>query len=485
MKILLSIIIFLCGSFGHPLLAQDVIQLTDNNYADQSPRISGGNVVWVGGDASTNNTQIYYYHLIGLGPSAVTDTETAKFNIDISGDKMVWNEATDKEEENTWEVHFFDFNASDPILQLTDNSVSDKAPRISGNDIVWYRQNTSISFFNSRIFHYDLDMPPSQTNPIMIADDGKNYGLPKISGNHVAFTYADGSDSEVVYYNLDTQAPALQLTSTNVFVYNVQLSNNKLWWNGWHGDIHYFDLEGQETPTLIHDVDPNGYSLYLDADDQFAVWSRYDIDEDERDIFYYELNGQNTPIRLTDDEINDTNPIISGGYIIWERGVGEDTELFYFDLINQGPIVQLTDNDFKDGSVEASNNKLVWQGGYLDDNFPFDVYQDSTLEVFTANLPELITATKNVPLPLYQLNSITPNPVSDQASIEYSIAEEAHVSLLVSDSNGKTIEVLTNAIMPSGQHQAIFDVEGLLEGVYFVTLVVNNSRSTKRIVVIN
>ena len=83
MKILLPIIIFLCGCFGHPLLTQTVIQLTDNDYADYDPRISGENVVWIGGNNTNDNTQIYYYHLIGLGPSAVTDTETAKFNIDI------------------------------------------------------------------------------------------------------------------------------------------------------------------------------------------------------------------------------------------------------------------------------------------------------------------------------------------------------------------------------------------------------------------
>ncbi|MCB0644216.1 MAG: T9SS type A sorting domain-containing protein, partial [Phaeodactylibacter sp.] len=311
-----------------------------------------------------------------------------------------------------------------------------------------------------------------QSEPELLLDNGKTYYFPAISGNHVAWYYADGSDSEVVYYNLETQGAPLQLTNTNVFVNGIQCSANKLWWYGWYNDIHYLDFNGTGGAVQLYDVDPNGYRINLHASDDYAVWSRWN--GQQRDIFYYDL-ASNGPIQLTADTTLDDNPIVSGGYVFWERGTGDETEIFYYDSINQGPIVQLTDNDFKDAGIKASGARFVWQGGYED--------QPESNEIFATELPNLTTSTENPA----QLNAtalkITPNPTIDESILEFTLAERSDISLQLLDINGKLLSTLGDQTMSAGTHQISIDVHTLPAGVYLCALRSEDFLSVQRLVV--
>lgn len=431
-------------------------------------------MVWIGGSVSTYESQVFYYHLIGLGPSQVTDSEIAKRNLDISGDKFAWDGTTDILDDQTREIYFFDLMAPG-IVQITDNEVSDIVPKISGDKMVWSRRNVDV-YLSNRVYYYDLSAVGEGT-PMMLMNNGKAYYNPSIDGNRIACYHADGSDSEVVYYDINVPAPPVQLTSTNAFVYGIQLSDNKVWWQGWHGDIHYYDPGNTANPVLIHDVDPNGWSLYLNATDDYAAWSKFD-GTSIRDIYYYDLNGQMSPIQLTDDNAWDVSPIIVGDYIVWQKGEDNDAEIYYYNLSTQGPIVRLTDNDFEDNgsSLRASGNTIVWHGGY--------VGEEETYEIFTATLPGMPSASRDLDAVQHQLNTISPNPVADQATIEFTIANKAQVSLQVLDVNGKAIDVLIDEIMPEGQHQAVFEVGHLPAGIYFVRLKADNTSISRRLAIV-
>lgn len=456
------------------LNAQDVIQLTDNSFADIQPQLSGNNLVWIGQEADFSSDIYFADLLVQSDPVALTSDGLFKDHLRISGPNLVWEAASSVDDFNTYEIHGLNLDDTNPPFQLTDNDISDRKPQISGDNTVWFGRDHYGSSNDSRIYHFDLSLV-DQEEPTKLLDDGNWYYWPVISGNHVAWYYGDGSDSEIMYYNLDQQDDPVQLTSTSAFVSELQFSHSKLWWKGWHGNIQYLDLNQPSSPVEIYDVDPNGYSLYLDGADNYAVWSRWD--GDQRDLFYYNLNGGGNPVQLTNDSISDYNPVISGGYILWQRGEGDATEIFYYDLINDGPITQLTENDFHDGEPIALGSTFVWEGGYID--------QKETYEIFTTELPMLSTSSRELPVQSFQLGDVMPNPASEVAVIPFHLTKSTNVNLQILDLNGRTLNTLVDQIMPTGTHQIEVDVNDLPSGIYYYSLRADHSVMTKRLVVNN
>lgn len=230
---------------------------------------------------------------------------------------------------------------------------------------------------------------------------------------------------------------------------------------------------------MLYDVDPNGYDLYLNASDEYVVWSRYDNISDSRDIFYYDLNGPNAPIQLTNDAAVDLYPKIVGNYIVWQKGVENEAEIYYYDLSAQDTVVRLTNNDFEDRtwSLSASGTTIAWQGGYF--------MQNSTDEIFMAQLSGATTASQDLSVPAAdKLDRIFPNPACDEATVEYTVANTLQVSIRILNMNGKLLKVLADEIMPAGTHQVSFNTADLPQGIYLCALQVNNSKMTKRITVI-
>ncbi|HEY0030845.1 MAG TPA: PKD domain-containing protein [Bacteroidia bacterium] len=76
-----------------------------------------------------------------------------------------------------------------------------------------------------------------------------------------------------------------------------------------------------------------------------------------------------------------------------------------------------------------------------------------------------------------------PNPFSEHTTISYSINQDAKVSIVVTDLLGKTITELENSNQTSGSHTAEWNAESVSEGMYLLQLKVNNTVSTKKIIV--
>ncbi|HEY0030078.1 MAG TPA: T9SS type A sorting domain-containing protein [Bacteroidia bacterium] len=76
---------------------------------------------------------------------------------------------------------------------------------------------------------------------------------------------------------------------------------------------------------------------------------------------------------------------------------------------------------------------------------------------------------------------VYPNPFKGNASIEYSIAEDADVVLEVYNVLGSKISTLANGKQTAGNHQ--YNLNDLRAGVYFVTLTVNDNVATQRVIV--
>lgn len=76
-----------------------------------------------------------------------------------------------------------------------------------------------------------------------------------------------------------------------------------------------------------------------------------------------------------------------------------------------------------------------------------------------------------------------PNPTSDITTIPYDLKESANVTLEVVDLSGKVILSLVEGRRPAGAHQIQIDMEELSAGTYFYTLIADDVKLTKRMMV--
>jgi peroxiredoxin len=68
------------------------------------------------------------------------------------------------------------------------------------------------------------------------------------------------------------------------------------------------------------------------------------------------------------------------------------------------------------------------------------------------------------------LSAVFPNPVIEEASVQFSILREEQVRLDLYNSAGRKIKTLTDSEYPSGVHKIDFPVAGLSPGLYFLRM---------------
>ncbi len=79
--------------------------------------------------------------------------------------------------------------------------------------------------------------------------------------------------------------------------------------------------------------------------------------------------------------------------------------------------------------------------------------------------------------------NIFPNPVVDNATITFNLANSNKVSTIVRDITGRVVSTKEFGILPNGNNRVEFNVENFSAGVYTVSLVAGSSVVTKEIVV--
>lgn len=86
----------------------------------------------------------------------------------------------------------------------------------------------------------------------------------------------------------------------------------------------------------------------------------------------------------------------------------------------------------------------------------------------------------------YKLKQNFPNPFNPATIISFSLAKESDVQLIVYDITGREVQKLINSRMSAGPHNKIFDASsacgGLSSGIYFYSLITENYRFTKKMI---
>ncbi|MEM6612914.1 MAG: cadherin domain-containing protein [Cyanobacteria bacterium P01_C01_bin.72] len=340
-----------------------ITQLT-NNGNSQSPDIFGNEIVWV-----VNGRDLVLFN----GNSSILVPGTGEnyiANPQISGEGILWNSYINK-----WQILYHDSNGT---VQLTDQSyVYDE--KLVGNQIVW-RSAPSFSPGGELFEVYTYEASNQVTQQLTDNDVGEN--SVDTSGQNVV--WKGTGNSIYIYDGVDTTT----LTENGV---NPFISGNQVVWESYSGEkkdqINLYD--GNSTIQIAND-DSVWLQGFFDGN---VVWSQWDGNDYE--LFRYDGS---TTLQITDNDFNDRlNPNStanssaavdstavdgSGDNLVWSSYIGDNWEVFYYDGTET---IQLTDNNVDDLNPKISGNKVVWNtDGDSSDIFLYD----PDVNAYTAALTE-------------------------------------------------------------------------------------------------
>jgi beta propeller repeat protein len=317
--VVFSMVLGLCG-FLHA--ESTPTQVTNNTYVDSFPHITGNYLVWqgyVGGD-----WEIFLYD-IALGVTTqITDNSYNDTSPKTNGTHIVWKGFCDGESD------IFLWDGSE-IRAISEPNSEDSSPQIAGRFIVFTSNPFGDGFFGpGEIILYDITNGTSVTisqavDPGNMLDDSS----PHINNRHVMWIQEDSEGN------------------TTSYVYSLPF-----------GPVH----EAAE-----------GY-VWKDntrAVGETEVLTRYD--GGTREIFVYH-NESDRYVQITDDDVNNTYPSISGNYIAWKAGEGPASEIclaFYADADTGGDTPpeyeyiagDTTPGDIADGADIGDNGLSGDRGG--------------------------------------------------------------------------------------------------------------------------
>lgn len=88
------------------------------------------------------------------------------------------------------------------------------------------------------------------------------------------------------------------------------------------------------------------------------------------------------------------------------------------------------------------------------------------------------------PVQAFSLGKSRPNPLRSEAKLEYTLPEEADVSIALYDLLGRRVAQLVRRTQRPGTHQARVDGRSLSSGVYFVRMSAGSFQETRRLTVV-
>ncbi|MAE86477.1 MAG: sialate O-acetylesterase [Flammeovirgaceae bacterium] len=179
---------------------------------------------------------------------------------------------------------------------------------------------------------------------------------------------------------------------------------------------------------------------------------------------------------IIDLELDATKtPLLAGEMVNADQGgllAGMNT------IINQLPDV--LDNSYVISSSECSDQS---------DNIHFDAagyrelgrrYAEKMLEVMDYTSTILSELPANVDG--IQLHSTYPNPAKDVTNVSFTLNRPMEISLNVQDLSGRQVRIITSKSYDLGSHTIQIDLSGLESGVYFYSMITDQSIITRKLI---
>ena len=83
---------------------------------------------------------------------------------------------------------------------------------------------------------------------------------------------------------------------------------------------------------------------------------------------------------------------------------------------------------------------------------------------------------------VFKLEQNYPNPFNPVTQIKFSVPLSSNVKLIVTDILGREIAILINDELAAGNYNVNFDANNLSSGVYFYTLITDNFKQSKKMI---
>ena len=280
-----------------------------------SPQISAEGILWKG---YVNGWQNFYYD-----GTITTQFTNGSFPSDVKlwGDYVAWRNAPANSESSMEEVYLYDAH-TETTIQLTDNDSREASVDIDGGNVVWRGADNTVYLY------HDHDM-----SIMTLTSNGVN---PHVSEDQVVWeSYTGETKDQINLYDGNTTT---QIANNDTIWLQGFFDGNVIWsqWDG--NDFELFRYDGNSilqitdndfNDRLNPDSTPSSFgansSSALDGSEDNLVWSSYVNGNWE--IFYYD--GTDT-IQVTNNDIDDLNPQISGDRIVWHSD-GETSDIFLYE----------------------------------------------------------------------------------------------------------------------------------------------------------
>ena len=125
-------------------------------YDEKAPVIDGTTVAFIGYDGKDD--EVWTYDALTKSVDQVTSNEWDDSDVQIDGSLLVWVGYDVDRQQNANDTELYYTNLNDPlntIYQLTNNTIADRAPSISGYNVVWQgldRNDSDMEIYYTRLF---------------------------------------------------------------------------------------------------------------------------------------------------------------------------------------------------------------------------------------------------------------------------------------------------------------------------------------------
>jgi len=307
----------------------DVIQLTDNTTNDRVPHVcvtqTGVNVVWVGNDG--NDDEVFAYSLNnGVATTRqVTDNSYSDRDPRVSDSLITWwgNDGRSNQ------VFVFEIaNLGDPganPVNLTDNTLDDRNPQISGRNIVWTRGSGAS---DTEIMAYYGDVNPLDApEVIQVTSNSRVDQWPRIDGEKIVWeSQVSSTNYEIFLYDMETEATT-RVTTNSTHDRYPDISGNDIVWRGNTGsnwEIYHYNAIAQTAPRNISST-----SMFSEEEPRIqgnqVVWRAFN--GSTYDVYYYDLNLGTGSVNVTNTPGAEWKPAVSDSLLVWRAAHGSNYDI--------------------------------------------------------------------------------------------------------------------------------------------------------------
>jgi len=256
------------------------------------------------------------------------------------------------------------------VEALTDNSISESHPDISGDNIVWSRYTGSAS----DIFLYNRGTGATT----QLTNSPESDFNPAISGSHVAWTVEGGSVGLAETYHYTGGAP-IRLTNNALYDLRPRVSGPLVTWmvdDGSTSSAEIMLYDGSATTPLTNNSVPDSSPL---VDGPYVSWAR-----DYSEIWLY--NHGDASYTQIDGGLYGSGRTMSGNHVAWSMFDGTDNEIVLYDGLTTQV---LTSNDGEDDAEpDVDGSAVTWVHLVDGGNWDIMLYDGTSTQVLASNALE-------------------------------------------------------------------------------------------------